>query len=249
MNIPAPICHKLAYSKRLVALLDSEIDWYLNEKSEDMIREGYKNPSEFAAMIQGREIPVIIPLICGDALQNIRSTLDYLVWELVLANKDKPDEANAFPVCKDPASFSDAKKRRLRGIHADAVALIESMQPYTFGKGNEEQSFLFVLDKLANIQKHRSILIAKERHAPTSTIGVRDGSGNIIGFDPSRAPDAQATFDVMKATIETNMNVEMVLFVQFGEGPAKGFEVVSVVSGLYRNLALDVVPQFNRFFA
>jgi hypothetical protein len=34
-----------------------------------------------------KPIPARLALICGDALQCLRSSLDYLVWELVEANK------------------------------------------------------------------------------------------------------------------------------------------------------------------
>ena len=247
--IPSTIQHKLLYSKRLLTILDSEIEWYLNEKSDDMIREQYKSPSGFRAALEGAQAPILISLTCGDVLQNTRSVLDYLVWELVLANNNHPDEGNAFPVCKSPDTFKDAKRRRLAGIHPDAITIIESLQPYHFGQGNEIQSVVFVLDKLANIQKHRTILIAQERHAPTEIINVVDSSGNVLGFDPLRAVDTKATAKFIKTAIEAKMNAQMAVYVVFGEEPAKGMEVISVVAGLYETVALEIIPRFNRFFA
>ena len=213
-----------------------------------MISEEYHNLSSFRAILEGREVPIIIPLICGDALQNIRSVLDYLVWELVIANNEHPDEVNAFPVCKGLASFKKAKKQRLRGVHSDAITIIESLQPYHFGQGNEIQSVIFVLDKLANIHKHRTILMAQERHAPVEMIRVVDPAGN-VGFDSLLGMDEKAIARYIKVAFEMKVNPQMAIFVQFGEYPAKGMEVISVVSDLYDGVALDIIPRFNRFFA
>src|ERR1035438_3887386 len=39
-------------------------------------------------------------LIIGDCLQNFRSSLDYLVWELVTAANNIPDIKHPFPICE-----------------------------------------------------------------------------------------------------------------------------------------------------
>jgi excisionase family DNA binding protein len=79
VNIPLPIQRKLEYSKRLLDILDSEIASHLDAKSDDVIRDEYKDLSSFRAVIEGRDVPGFAALICGDLLQNVRSTLDYLV--------------------------------------------------------------------------------------------------------------------------------------------------------------------------
>jgi hypothetical protein len=43
-------------------------------------------------------VPARFGLISGDVLQSVRSSLDYLVWELVIANGEKPGKHNAFPI-------------------------------------------------------------------------------------------------------------------------------------------------------
>lgn len=249
MATPRPIQHKLLYSKRLLEILDSKIAGYLDAKSDDAIRDEYNELSSFGSLIEGKGAPSIISLICGDVLQNLRSTLDYLVWELVIANKNVPNEHNAFPVCGCADGFKEAKKKRLRGVDADAITLIKTLQPYHFGQGNEIESPVFVLDKLANIHKHRTILLACERHAPVDAIRVVDSAGNFIGLDPLLAMDGRTTAEFLKSALEMHGKVQMAVFVEFGEGPVKGAEVISVVSGLYESVALDIIPQFNRFFA
>ena len=249
MNIPIPIRRKLEYSKRLLDILDSEIVSLLNAKSDDEIRNEYNEISSFRALMEGREVPGFAALICGDLLQNVRSTLDYLMWELVIANKQEPDDKNAFPVCIRPKVFKEASKVRLRGVHPDAIAIVESLQPYHFGEGNESESSLFVLDKLTTIQKHRTILLTQERHAPVDQISVVDPDGNVLGFDSLLATDGKATARYLKDAFEKKVTAEMAVFVEFGEYPAKDMEVISVVAGIYEGVALDIIPRFERFFA
>ena len=38
-------------------------------------------------------------MIVGDFLANVRSSLDYLIWELALAAKNNPTDKNMFPIC------------------------------------------------------------------------------------------------------------------------------------------------------
>src|SRR5689334_7092437 len=106
-------------------------------------------------------IPVQLPLIIGDCIQNIRSALDYLVGELVLAANRKPDEHHAFPVCNTPEAFKESQKRkRLTGLSKEMIAEIEALQPYIVGARLRDHAF-WILDRLCNINKHRRILLTK----------------------------------------------------------------------------------------
>jgi hypothetical protein len=76
--------------------------------------------------------PDQLSLMVADFLFNVRSALDHLVWQLVLANPpNAPNGKTAFPICSSPKTFEDAKKRkRLDGVSETAKALIETFQPY-----------------------------------------------------------------------------------------------------------------------
>jgi len=104
------------------------------------------------------EVPGRIPLIIGDCLQNLRSSLDYVVWELVLANDDVPGRKNAFPICESPESFNKARKSRLAGLSEDMRAEIQCLQPYHAPDGFKSHP-LWILDELVNFNKHRRILL------------------------------------------------------------------------------------------
>lgn len=103
-------------------------------------------------------IPEPLALILGDCLSNLRSTLDYLVWELVRSNGKEASVSNAFPVAHTLDAYEEEINRgRLKGVDPAAVALIQSVQPYHLSVPGD--TFLSVLNKLTNINKHRRLLL------------------------------------------------------------------------------------------
>jgi hypothetical protein len=98
--------------------------------------------------------PRYISVLAGDCLYNLRSTLDHLVWQLVLANPpQRPHNRNMFPICTSSGAFDEQiKKGRLDGVAEPAIALIKGLQP-----GNARDHPLFILGKLHNIDKHQAL--------------------------------------------------------------------------------------------
>jgi hypothetical protein len=87
----------------------------------------------------------------GDVINNLRSALDHLVYQLVLAHDPEVDsgilERSGFPICENQQSYKKAK-RKLKGIHPLAVEAIDKLKPYK--DGNPQ---LWLLDELNNINK------------------------------------------------------------------------------------------------
>jgi len=100
------------------------------------------------------ECPAELSTIAGDCLHNLRSALDYLVWQLVRANPpQKPDGRNMFPICSSATLFERQVKRgRLQGLAAAAAAAVEWLQPFEV-----EHHPLALLDQLCNADKHRDL--------------------------------------------------------------------------------------------
>ena len=117
------------------------------------------SPDEFwGKIVCDAPIPKRIPLIIGDCLQNLRSSLDYLVWELVLAANNTPNHKNMFPICTTPEAFKGQLERhRLDGVPPGAIAEIDALQPYHEGK-DADGDVLATIDKLCNTNKHQRIL-------------------------------------------------------------------------------------------
>jgi hypothetical protein len=90
----------------------------------------------------------------GDALHNLRSSLDHLACQLVLANRAKVERYTRFPIynrsTKDPQGFFEES---VKGMRPDAVNDIAAWKPYEGGNDT-----LWLLHKLDVLDKHREIL-------------------------------------------------------------------------------------------
>ena len=107
------------------------------------------------------EAPIEWSVRIGEILYNLRSALDHLVWQLVLANGEKPGRHNEFPIVNDASEWGQARGRKLKGISQAAAARIERLQPYTGGIGFPFNVFAFrTLRTLCNIDKHRHLMLA-----------------------------------------------------------------------------------------
>lgn len=102
------------------------------------------------------EPPADIALPVGDAIQNFRNALDYLVYELSPPRYRRRGRTG-FPIYDDMCLFEVEGRRMIRGITGDELTLIESVQPYkrTNPPRNDPLS---LLRRLSNKNKHRLLL-------------------------------------------------------------------------------------------
>lgn len=119
------------------------------------------------------------PMIVGDCLNNLRSSLDYVIWQIVDASKiAKPSNANMFPICDTEVEFKNQIKRnRLRGVPEDAVNQIALLQPYA-GHTNQPLS---LLNKLCNKDKHRDLHYSTTIASDMALSFYRNGS-NVLNL-------------------------------------------------------------------
>jgi hypothetical protein len=118
----------------------------------------------------GRDAEAII----GDAIGNLRSTLDYIVAALVLPITGKCKDTG-FPFANDANGFAgEVRAQRCFGLLPKTLqnAIIDNVQAYKGGKGEP----LWALNQLRNIDKHR-LLITTFRLA-SITVSFQDVNRN-----------------------------------------------------------------------
>lgn len=104
-----------------------------------------------------------IPLVAGEAIQQMRSALDHLAWNLVeigcarqgiVLNKTERKRIG-FPIIDTdlPAEYEASRKRKVKGMTQDAIDAIDETKPY---KGGND--CLWRLNQLNNIDKHRFLI-------------------------------------------------------------------------------------------
>jgi hypothetical protein len=102
-------------------------------------------------------------LLIGDMVQNLRSALDHLVWQLVILNGQEPRRQNQFPIIGTKPEYWEIPKdrsesvrdRMLLGVAEEHRAFIDAVQP--FNAGDNPQTALVHLSWLSNVDKHRVI--------------------------------------------------------------------------------------------
>jgi len=229
--------------------LEVEFAKYFQTNPAKVVRQQEGTPDQYVGKVEAKgPIPARLPLIIGDCLQNLRSSLDYLVWELVLAAKNTPNRNHMFPICSTSDSFkSQLGRGRLDGIHQDALKEIESLQPYHLGT-DFDKATLWVVDEFCNINKHRRVLL-------TTLVG---GSGTI---EETRTIDGKLwlrTADLPRESKvgpfpivnggQVQVDSQILAFIAFDEDVVRGKEVSSHLGAMLNYVKDDVVPVFERFF-
>jgi hypothetical protein len=203
--------------------------------------------------------PLRLSVLIGDFLFNIRSALDYLVWQLVLINKCEPGKSTMFPITSNPKTFADEIRRnRLKGVSAAAQKAIESLQPYH--TGNES---LAVLAKLHNTDKHQAFnlttAVAHDTHVEWKDEkgtfmemfmgGEELRDGGILGDIglPLDLPEWREKFQKLRVAGEAS------IFVAFEDPAAADLEdlriesVLSEIREFVRNNVIDALDPFFRY--
>ena len=104
---------------------------------------------------QTEDIPDDISLIIGDVCNNLRSALDYLLWQLWLLKDPSFDGNVYFPICDDENGFKTYRTRNyIKGLSDSQRTTIKGLQPY-----ETRNPALWHLRDVNNSDKHRLIQI------------------------------------------------------------------------------------------
>ena len=93
----------------------------------------------------------------GEIAYNLRSSLDHLVWQLVLSNGQTPNKRSEFPIFHSEDDYQTWGKSRMRGLTDNQMLMIEGLQP--FRDATDIGPHLWMLYTICNIDKHRHLNI------------------------------------------------------------------------------------------
>jgi hypothetical protein len=91
--------------------------------------------------------------VLGDAIQNLRASLDHLAYALVAKCQGSPWEESQFPLADDPAYYSSRDKGTLKRLETTERAVVERHQPYAGKHG------LALLRDISVEDKHRQLIL------------------------------------------------------------------------------------------
>jgi hypothetical protein len=182
----------------------------------------------------------------GDSVHNVRSALDYVAWRL--AGGDPTDLNTLFPICKHPAKFKSISGYRLKRIHPDAVAEVESIQPYN--RPDPLHSSLWLIEELDARDKHKLITMTQ---AMTRVHSFR-GKGRVT--IPYGAIEQPIQHDTILIEFDgppddnLDMEVELASHIICERGivgdPAKTYTVTRCLEAAYKDVE-SVIDYFEAF--
>ena len=146
---------KLDRANEHLDAFEAEMGRYLDSDIYMLVRDDKADGTVFHLWIK-EEPPPRLSVILGDCVHNLRSSLDHIAWQLVLANGQTPGEDTSFPIWDRPPRDGVFSRKSCRGMSKDALALIERMQPYQAGE-NSTEHVLWFLRELSNTDKHRTL--------------------------------------------------------------------------------------------
>lgn len=192
--------------------------------------------------------PLKLSLIVADCISNMRSALDYLMWQLVTNYKaGRPSTRTQFPLCTSCESWNKVK-RAIRYLPEEVIKYLEILQPYQAterGAPAGQRTILRLLHDLCNREKHRELselcFLVSIDFEPSPAdyrfeIGqatIREGSAVVARAFPL-TPDAQPKIDAHAA-----------IKIALGDRPKDG--VMETLTLIHNGISDTLLPPFERF--
>lgn len=124
--------------------------------------EDYAFISDENGKLTYQRLPVVefgVIAAAGDVLHNLRTALDHLAWQLVLANRNVPTRHTGFPIAESPSKLVSIFRKKVAGMRPEAKKAIKDLRPYN--GGNDP---LWRIHYLDIVDKHKELLIVGNKH-------------------------------------------------------------------------------------
>jgi len=159
------IAEKLKRANEHVMQLEEELDAFQNDASYGPIsNDAAEQARAFRGFWETRVVPPRFPVLAGEVLQQLRSSLTYLHVALIVRDGNVPDTRSQFPIFSTkPTEPQDIARydAQLRGItRPQVVAAIERHQPHAQQTRFEGKTWLSLLGGMSNIDKHEAIVLS-----------------------------------------------------------------------------------------
>ena len=239
---------KIERAKEHIRNLDTAIGIFLRDEPYRLGAKPHPVPqidhtTLYIAEVQ--PVPDQFSLIIGDAVHNLRSALDYLMWQLVDAAGGILDKNIYFPVSQTPHQFQSAiGNREIQKITPEALNIIHSVQPYT----TLDQT-LWLLHQLDIVDKHRLLLTTV---ASMDKWGVDLAIGQTLWFNSERFVPLVAGNDVVNLPTSTykqqaEKDFQLGVDVAFGQSEIAEGELVLYTLNKMADLVEGLVSRFEPF--
>jgi hypothetical protein len=262
VTLLGPISVKLERANKHVVDLNRAREAFFASQKYSITHKDDAQTGERTYYLHGlSDIPAEFSAITGDALQNFRSALDYLIHELVAIAGNRPTINTAFPIADSAANYTKRFfERKIYGLRPDAEKFLHSLKPY---KGGNET--LWRLHRLNNIDKHRLLLSAVTGHSAHLILPTQEARLKQLFFGSHPwcdvAPDLRGTLIALKSPIpplqegsklltvpvsEIQDNMKFAFDIAFDQtGVADGEPIITALNEIGR-VVTEIVWSFKR---
>jgi len=157
---------KLEWADQHICDLETAVSVFINTHPCELSFERDLQSGDIAIVIgRCKLIPDNLCLLTADILNALRSALDYLARQLVIANHQLPSRKCGFPIFIDFELFKSMSGRMIQDMSLSAQTNIKALQPFNPGLG--ENRLLWALHELNNADKHHFPLAMSGRVRPS----------------------------------------------------------------------------------
>jgi hypothetical protein len=150
---------KITRAKQHIRDLQLEFKAFCDTKPYAVgIKEDTKTSKRIYYLTKVDPIPDDVAAVAADVLQNLRSPLDQIAYQLVLAARGgtEPNWPVYYPISGRATDYPALRNANIKGVRQAVVDAIDATEPYKNGKGHA----LWQLNALNKIDKHRLLVAA-----------------------------------------------------------------------------------------
>jgi len=197
-DVPRSVQLKLGRVDKHMEALDESIKAFLEPKPYSAKRVLERDGRDHVLIWNDYvEPPDVFGLIAGDAIHNLRSSLDHMAVELAKAGATiqgvtmtaKEIEGIQFPIVLLEDDYAKQLRRgRLKYVEPAAQAFIESSQPYRMTPKMSARNNVYLVSELDNADKHRLLTTAG-----LATRVIKDNWPSTLNETPLKTPETSLT--------------------------------------------------------
>ena len=140
-----------------------------------VVGENQPEQQRYLFRVLGPPLPLRFAVIAGEAVHQLRTTFDHIIWALAQKNGVDPSLRITFPVSETKEKYEKAiKNGAIKGVSRDMYPHIESLQPYR--SKDPENHIIKMVHDLDVRDKHQLLVVTTTAMQFGSQIGV-DASG------------------------------------------------------------------------
>ena len=198
---------------------------------------------EYVLELINEEPPLDWGISAGEFVSCLRSSLDWLAWQLATVTTQTPSDYVSFPIWGEYSSDAEGKiKKCTVGIPDEAISIMKELQPYHHGPSYKE-THLWRLQALWNVEKHRHLLI--------NTIGME-----LEAIPPKGTPHRLVQVMDNRAEVRFPLSAKDKVrlspsgirpVLTFGDEEAGIHLNMSDLREMYEFVSDKLIPKFNRF--